>query len=296
MSGRVAISGANGFIGRHLCAHFTGRGWDVRALVRNPESVRFADERIEVFRCDLPDRVDEEALADVDAVVHCAYSTRPESPAEASAVNEQGTERLHALSRAAAVDRFVFLSSTAAHEGALSHYGRSKLELEQRLDLDRDSVVRAGLVIGSGNGGLFPRMVEWLRGAKLAPVIDGGHQILQTVYVEDLCGGIERVIVSGDSGRRVLAETEGLPIRAFFRLVADRLEIRCRLVPVPGTPAVIGLRLAERLRIPLPISSENVLGLRSLRHQDSAADLAALGIEARPARQSLRLVLGPAQE
>jgi hypothetical protein len=43
----------------------------------------------------------------------------------------------------------------------------------------------------------------------------------------------------------------------------------------------------EKLGITLPVTSENVLGMRSLREQDSRGDLEALGIRARSALESL---------
>lgn len=287
----VAISGASGFLGRHLCKHFVERGWRVRALLRDPG--RFPSRRPEIglYACDLPDRIDESALVGADAMIHCAYSTRPSSCAEARRVNELGTRRVYEASRRSRVGKFVFLSSTSAHEQALSYYGRSKLDLERAIDLGRDLVFRAGLIIGPGEGSLFHRMVDSLRRTGLVPVFDGGRQILQTIYVADLCQGIERAIVSSFSGRYVVAEREGLPLREFFRLVAERLGIRCRFVSLPAAPTLLALRILERIGASLPISSENVLGVKSLRFQSSAADLAALSIHARPAAESLGLVL-----
>jgi len=54
----VAITGAAGFIGRHLCDAFDRKGWEVRALVRRPESRRAGFEGMRVAECELPDRID----------------------------------------------------------------------------------------------------------------------------------------------------------------------------------------------------------------------------------------------
>jgi nucleoside-diphosphate-sugar epimerase len=287
MSQTVAITGASGFIGGHLCEWFAARGWSVRAMARTPESLDLVGPDIERYRCDLPDDIDQAALEAATAVVHCAYETRATDPSRARATNEEGTLRLHRLSREAGIDRFVFLSSTAAHRDALSYYGRSKLAIEESLDLTVDSVVRSGLVIGAGDGGLFHRMADSLRRTRLVPIIGGGRQILQTVYIDDLCTAIERVIATGDIGRRVVAETGGLSVREFFLALGERLGVRPRFVPLPGGPLAATLRVVEKLGITLPVTSENVLGMRSLREQDSRGDLEALGIRARSALESL---------
>src|SRR5262249_61101138 len=71
----VAVTGASGFIGGALCRMLAGRGWEVRALVRSPERFTGAP-GVRPARCDLPDSIDETALAGAAAVVHCAYATR----------------------------------------------------------------------------------------------------------------------------------------------------------------------------------------------------------------------------
>ncbi|MDQ3605986.1 MAG: hypothetical protein M3418_07360 [Gemmatimonadota bacterium] len=55
---------------------------------------------------------------------------------------------------------------------------------------------------------------------------------------------------------------------------------------------LLALRLIEALRIPFPISSENLLGLTGLRHTPSSADLERLGMRLRSARESLAALSG----
>jgi len=292
-AGRIAVTGATGFLGRHLCDHFRTRGWRVRGLVRDPHRQGLPPE-VEVALCDLPDRAEAAAFTSVDVVIHCAYASREANLAAARRVNELGTERVYALGRAAGVRRFVFISSTSAHDGALSYYGRSKLALEHTLDPERDLIIRPGLVLAPGGGGLFHRMADGLRRTGVAPVFDGGRQIMQTVYIDDFCAAVHAAIARDRVGRYVVAEPEGLPVRDFFHLVAARCGARCRLVPVPAAPLLVVLRVAERLGIALPVSSENVLGMKSLRFQPSAADLETLGVPARRTAESLALVFPPA--
>ena len=67
MSQRVAISGASGFIGSALSSYLVARGDDVRHLVR-----REARTGSEISWDPAQRRLDAEAFADVDAVVHLA--------------------------------------------------------------------------------------------------------------------------------------------------------------------------------------------------------------------------------
>lgn len=276
----IALTGASGFVGRHLARRFAERGHRVRALLRNLDAP-VGDER---FLCDLPDRVDERAFAGADLVVHAAFASAAEA---ARRVNEEGSRRLLALARAAGA-RFLFVSSTAAHAEALSEYGRGKLAFEGELDPARDLAVRPGLVLG--DGGLALRIARSLRRHGVVPVVGGGRQQIQTVHIDDLAEAFARAVERVLTGTLVVAEPEPLELRELFRLLARALGTRCVLVPVPGRPLAAALRLLERLGAQLPISSENVLGALALRAQASAESLARLGLTIRTARESVSAV------
>src|SRR6185436_16594466 len=112
MSPRVAVTGANGFIGQTVVRHFRDAGWDVRAIIRSGR------------QCALPDGV---ALVPVrftaselaraaqgsDVVVHTAGLTRAATGGQFQGVNVEITRE---VMRAAAVAgaRLVHISSQAA--------------------------------------------------------------------------------------------------------------------------------------------------------------------------------------
>ena len=289
---RCLVTGATGFLGRHLCDRLAGRGWEVRGLARDPSRRPFASDGVRLFPGELPGGVDPDAFDGVDVVVHCAYTSRHTTLAAARRVNEEGTARVLALSRRGGA-RFVFISSTGAHEGALSYYGRSKLAVEDTLDLERDLVIRPGLILG--DGGLFERIRGSLARFGFVPVFDGGRQRIQTVHVDDLCDAIARAIELGLTGRFVVAEEEGLELRELFRAIGARLGRKVRLVPLPATPLLLLLRAAERIGLRLPLTSENVLGARSLRTQPSRDDVAAIGVSVRSTAESLDALIGQSQ-
>jgi nucleoside-diphosphate-sugar epimerase len=282
----VAVTGAGGFVGRHLCRHFLARGCTVRGLVRDPGRAAHLEPGVELFECDLPDRIDAAGFDGVEVLIHCAYTSRFVSLAEARRVNEDGSARVLAASREAGVKRFVFVSSTSAHPQARSYYGKSKLAVEGRLDPTRDLIIRPGLVLGA-DGGLFQRLVASLRRSGVLPLFGGGRQPVQTVHIDDLCVAMERAVERRLTGPYVVAEPRGLPLRELLQLTAQKLGRRAIPVPLPASPVLACLRITEALRIPLPISSENVLGALSLREQPSADDLKAIGIVLRTAEESL---------
>lgn len=283
-AGTCLVTGANGFLGRHLCDRLARDGWTVRGLVRDTTRAPFDIAEVDLFEGVLPDRVDEAAFEGVDVVFHCAYMSKHTTLEEARRVNEDGSARVLALARAAGA-RFVFVSSTGAHTAAQSYYGRSKLAVEGTLDPTRDLIIRPGLILGPG--GLFERIAGSMKSFGFVPVFDGGRQKIQTVHVEDLCEAIVRAVDAGLTGSYVVAEPDGLELRELFQAMATRMGARCRLVPLPAGPLLAVLRVAESAGLRLPLTSENVLGALTLTTQPSEADLATIGVSVRSTAVSL---------
>jgi NADH dehydrogenase len=287
---KVVVTGASGMLGSHLCAHLDRRGFEVVALVRDP--ARFVPpEGVAVATCDLPDSLDESHLPGASALVHCAYGTRVTDLDQARRVNEAGTRRVLEASRRAGIPRFVFISTIAAHAGAPSYYARSKFELEALLDPTRDLIVRPGLILAREGGGLFQQMRDLMRRTHLMPLFGGGHQPLQTVHVDDVCEAVARAIERETTGTLNIAEPEPLSFQAFMRLLAERSGVRCWFLSLPFGPVLLASRTLETLRVPFPLRSESLLGLRDLRRVPVRDDLQRLDLVARGAEESLADVI-----
>lgn len=153
MSARlILVTGASGFIGRHLVADLLHRGYRVRAAVRDPGKLTFPN-RVEMVAIgDLLQPVDwRPAVAGVDHVVHLAGLAHADGAdgreAHYQRVNTQATLDLADAAIAAGVRRFVLMSSIRAQCGFSSNkpltdddipeptdaYGRSKLAAERGL-------------------------------------------------------------------------------------------------------------------------------------------------------------------
>jgi short-subunit dehydrogenase len=164
------VTGAAGFIGRHLCRRLIGRGDMVTALARS-ETAAFRDmPSLRVLRGDIRDtRLYAAALAEATVIIHLAADARFGNGPGYDVANVETTAiLLDAVARhASRLSRFVFVSTIGAVDrrpgdqchapldedsppAPTSDYGRSKLAAE---DLVRRSglpfaVVRPGMVVG----------------------------------------------------------------------------------------------------------------------------------------------------
>ncbi len=250
----VLVTGGGGFIGSALLRGFDARGR--RAIgcgPRRPAANRFEWRAYDLGWRQLPDQLFE----GIGVLVHAAYAKRDYDR------NVAGTLLLCDRAARCGVRRIVFLSSLAAHPDALSSYGKQKYELEKRLGALGVLVVRPGLVLG--DGGLFGAMRAYLRGHRIVPLIDGGRQPLQTVYVEDLVDAICDAAGRDTTGTYTVAEEDPVAYREFYAALADRMRVRARFVAIPFWAADLAVRAAGAMRVALPVDRDNLLGLRAMR-------------------------------
>lgn len=269
----VAITGANGYIGSYLARRLEGQGWQVRRLVRQADPLEARQFYFDLRR---PGALADAALQGADVLIHCAYLAQNRGE-DASLLNQQGTEVLLQKAAQAGVRQRLFFSTTSAHPGARSVYGKSKLALERLFNGPGDLVLKCGLVVGPG--GLFRDMVRFAKRFRLVPLIDAGRQPLQCIGLSQVGDAVQAALNEDLTGCRLLAQPQQLSYKAFFQAVARHYGARFVFLPL-----LAGLLrgLFRLLPAGLPVGAENLAGLEALRYWDSAADLQRLGVPEMP--------------
>ncbi len=275
----VVITGANGFLGSYLVDFFVTKGWKVRALVHNmPKEI---NKGVEYHLYNLLAKPEQKILEGADSVIHCAYA-----PGDFNA-NVNGTKNLVEQSRKCGVKKNIFISSISANGNALAVYGKQKWACEKFYDQPNDLILRPGLILG--NGGLFGQMKTYLQKKKLIPLIEGGNQPLQTVYIGNLAEVIYTSIEKNTNGTYTIASPEKLSYKDFYIQLCSTLNVSPTFVSVPHGLLYFCLFISETIGIKLPISRENLLGLKQLKYIDTTTDLNRLGTELKTCSESLRL-------
>lgn len=210
---RVLVTGANGFVGRHVCTRLSGQGYTVRAMALPGTDVEGV-EAAEIVRADLtgPESALRVAARGVRAVVHCAAVLGAVEPAELFEVNHRGTRRLLDVLSAATLDRFVMVSSLSARgpsvglrepteEAPLTPYGWSKWLAEQEVRASGlpATILRPPPVYGPGDSQTLPVFQLAQRGFALE--LGPGFANLTLLYIDDLvdaiCAAIEKTCTPG---------------------------------------------------------------------------------------------------
>jgi len=282
---KIAVTGSSGFIGSALVESFLRQGHSVVLMQRKaPTSLSVNCEYLH-FDLRNPQFPDPDGLT---AIVHCAVMARTQGDSDAEEVNIHATLALRDFCRAHGI-RFVFLSSMSAHKEAESVYGRHKFRLEQMMVAPNETVLKLGLVVGA-SGGLFQRISSAMAGSPVIPMVDGGGQPIQTVAVEEVCDAVVKVVDEGISGHFLFGSEEVLTMRQLYTAIGSAQGRRPRFVPVPYFIVATVLGLLALLPLKLPVSNENLLGLKHLRTFDTAPDLKQLGVTLQPLEQVLNII------
>ena len=249
MSPRVAVTGANGFIGQTVVRHFRDAGWDVRAIVRPGR------------QCALPDGVPlvpvrftaselARAAQATDVIVHTAGLTRAATAGQFYGVNVELTREVVRAAVAAGA-RLVHISSQAAAgpgtpanprreddpPNPLTAYGRSKLAGEEVVKAARDlswTILRPGPVYGPADRAALPLFRLAQRGIALEVPRDPAPAYT-FVHVDDIARGIVAAATSPAAEGQVFAlgHPESVTATGLTDTLAQVLGRPCRRVRIP---------------------------------------------------------------
>ncbi len=266
----VVVTGAGGFVGRALVAHFAGTGRPVRAIVRkpSPEPVPRLPATAATDLATISDAELDAIVVGAAAVVHLAGrahvqdETASDPVAAYTAANVTATARLARAAVRASVQRFVF-ASTAKVNGETSSasrpfrpddppdprddYARSKLDAERELAAicagtpTAPIALRLPLVYGPGVKGNFGRLLDEVASARLLP-LGGIRNRRSLLYVGNLVEAIDAALdaPSPPSGTHFVADAETVSTPELLDAAGVALGIPARLIAVPVPMLEIG--------------------------------------------------------
>jgi uncharacterized protein YbjT (DUF2867 family) len=295
----ILVTGATGFVGRHLVEALRSRNLSTRCLVRSENRAR----PLEGPGCTLApgDVTNPESLHaacfGVETVIHLVAIIRGR-PSEFDRVMVAGTRSLIEAAVEAGARRFILVSALGLSESTreLTPYYRAKWEEEHTVKVSglEHVIFRPSFVFG-GDGGILPTFLRLVRWSPVTPVLGPGTQLVQPIAVEDVASHLARAVDLEEARNRSfdLAGPDRVSWNELYELIARVLERRRRLVHIPFRLAHLQAALFERLP-GFPFSRDE---LKMLAAGDNVGDIEptnrAFGLPLMPLEEQVRRATSP---
>lgn len=201
---RVLVTGASGFIGRHIVHALSRDGHEVVAGVHRASPFRDAPgvQSISIDFAHLLKPVDWlPHLYGVDAVINAVGIIAERRDSRFDDVHRDAPIALFEACRRTGVRKVIQISALGADDSAFSRYHLSKKAADDFLattDLDW-SILQPSLVFGPG--GQSSALFCVLAALPVIPLVGDGGQKIQPVHVEDLTRTVLRLLKSGAPAR-----------------------------------------------------------------------------------------------
>lgn len=252
---KIAITGANGFVGSHLTRYFIARGFTLYPIVRPGSDTSFLEGLCPLKFVNYNDPLSiKSALGDCDVLIHNAGSTRAHSMQDMYLANVQTTSQLiQTANEIKTLKHIILISSQAASapsyndipvtendkSNPLTWYGKSKYlaELVVKNTAHKDwTILRPCSVYGEGERD-FLQLFKLLKSG-LSFQLGNTDNPLNLIYIKELCEAIGLCVQNPKAYQQTFFLTDGKAYRQSDLVAAASSAIKCNPL---------------KLKIPLPM-------------------------------------------
>lgn len=239
----VVIDGASGYMGSHITAELRKLGYTVRCVVRlksSDEDVRLLEKTgAEVYRANLgapeSQEVLKKAFTGAGCAIHTIGTVAPRKGETLSDLHIHQTASFVQTCERNKVGKIIMISSLGTRAGAQANYHQTKWQAEEILRKQQipSLILRPAFVIGKTfgrrNSKLVDRYLQLIKEKSVVPLIAGGGNIIQPIFIGDLVRavveGVARPVSDADVYSRTLeiAGPEKMTMREFVERLAQEI-------------------------------------------------------------------------
>lgn len=295
----ASITGATGFIGRHLTEYLLTRDVRVKILSRNPAAVPqdYLKQGVLVIEGELSDRKALASLVDnTDWVFHLAAEIK--RPELMKMTNVGGTRNLLEIIRESPIKRFVYLSSVGIYGlnssifidelspcKPVNLYEQTKFEAEQMVwEYSRDfkipvSVLRPTNIFGDGKNNPCDSFYCLLKAIKQKKyfLLDKGGGIANYVYVGDVVGALIALAENDRALGECFLINDETTVKDFSEKAKKSLNVSYKSFNFPSKPVFYMSIFLSRLVPWFPLTPSRVMALVCPYHYSSTKIREQLG-------------------
>jgi NADH dehydrogenase len=250
---QLLLTGATGFVGRHLLKRLLAEGHTVCALVRNPQKARLApNPNLEFVQGDVVEGSGlDEAMRGCEAVIHLVGIIIEAGNVTFEKVHHEGTRKVVERARRGRIARFIQMSALGARADGVSQYQITKWKAEETV---RQSglpwcILRPSLIFGPGDG-FVNQMLGVMRKAPLfRPVPGDGKPRFRPIFIDDVTACFAQALTNSSATNQTieLGGADDLSLNQVLEEIAQCAGVRKPAVHVPMPLMMMGATVAQTL-------------------------------------------------
>lgn len=196
----VTIFGGSGFLGRHIVRQLAKRGYHIRVAVRRPDLAFHLQPlgnvgQIKFVQANLRNEASVDAAASgSDAIINLVGILAESGKQTFDAVQGEGAVFVATAAKKHAAS-LIHVSAIGADPESKSEYARTKAAGEQAVHniCPKAIIMRPSIIFGSDDG-FFNRFGEIAKISPFLPLIGGGKNLFQPVFVGDVAEAVANAV------------------------------------------------------------------------------------------------------
>jgi len=271
----ILITGATGYIGRHLALRLADQSERPRCLVRDTRraaSILPAD-KVELVQGDTiqPASLDA-AMQGIDTIVHAAFITADHKESAGNhyqETNVQGTANVIKAAKNAGVQRIIEISGLGTKPDKPGSYMQGRYLAEQMLKESglHWTIIQPSVLFGKG-APFIKGLAGLIQSAPVVPLIGGGKTMFQPIYIEDVVSVIIKALEDPARTNDHTYTIGGPAYYSFTQVIDELLRVmhKTRIKAPTPTPLVgVGAAIMEAI-LPKPPLTKAALTLFSFNN------------------------------
>lgn len=280
VTGRIAITGGAGFVGKNIIAALGDR--PIRVLVRDQRDARdIAGPNVEIVTGDVtrPETL-RAAMEGVEAVIHLVAIISEEGNATFDNVIRQGTVNVLAEARRADVRRFLHMSALGTRNDPRFGYFEAKWQAEQAVQRSGIpwTIFRPSVIFGLGDE-FITTLAGLVKSAPVIPVVGSGKSKFQPIFVREVAASFARALDDPSTAGHIyeLGGGKTYTYEEMLDVIARQLGVSKPKVHVPASLMKAVLKfskpLPKTLRPPVTDEQLKMLAIDNATGKSATAEL-----------------------
>jgi NADH dehydrogenase len=264
---RIFVTGATGFVGRHMLRRLLDGGHQVRALVRDPDRTANTSHPkpggVEYIKGDVVSGAGvDEGIRGCEAVIHLVGIIVEKGTNTFEAVHHLGARNVVEAAKRNGIRRFILMSALGVRADGVAAYQTSKWKGEEEV---RNSgipycILQPSLIFGPGDG-FVTQMMDTMRKAPLfRPVPGGGQSRYRPIFIDDVTACFASALTNAAATNHTigLGGRDDLSLNEILAEIASCAGVRKPPVHIPMPLMLVGAALAQTLLPNPPVTVDQL--------------------------------------